>query len=334
MRAALREARRALGRTSPNPAVGAVLVHRGKVISRGHHERPGGPHAEVRCLTSLPRSAPARATLYVTLEPCSTVGKTGRCTDAIIRAGISHVVVGAVDPNPKHHGRGLAALRRAGISVRLGVLADECRGLNEAFNKWVVTRRPFVVAKCGMSLDGRLTRPPGAERWITSAASRRDAQKLRAQVDAILVGGETIRTDDPRLTVRPARSVHQPWRVILTKSGKLPPRSRVLRDRFKARTIVYRNRSLDSVLQELGRKEVLSVLIEGGGRLLGQALDEGLIDKIQIYLGPIFTGGPVPAFAGRGADSTQSALRLERLSYTRIGHDVRVMGYPAGAQNE
>lgn len=334
MGAALREARRAIGRTSPNPTVGAALVHRGKIISRGYHERPGGPHAEVRCLTSLPGSVPAGSILYVTLEPCSTVGKTGRCTDAIIRAGISHVVVGAVDPNPKHQGRGLAALRRAGISVRLGVLADECRGLNEAFNKWVVTRRPFVIAKCGMSLDGRLTRPPGAERWITSAASRRDAQKLRAQIDAILVGGETIRTDDPRLTVRPARSVHQPWRVILTKSGKLPPRSRVLRDRFKARTIVYRNRSLESVLQELGRKQVLSVLIEGGGRLLGQALDEGLIDKIQIYLGPIFTGGPVPAFAGRGADSTQSALRLERLSYTRIGHDVRVMGYPEGAGNE
>jgi diaminohydroxyphosphoribosylaminopyrimidine deaminase/5-amino-6-(5-phosphoribosylamino)uracil reductase len=272
--------------------------------------------------------------LYVTLEPCSTIGKTGRCTEAIIRAAVSQVVVGAVDPNPKHNGRGLAALRRAGIAVRSGVLADECGGLNEGFNKWVLTGRPFVIAKCGMSLDGRLTRPPGAGRWMTSAASRRDAQKLRAQVDAILVGGETIRQDDPRLTVRTVRRAPRPWRVVLTKSGKLPPRSRVFRDRYKARTIVYRNRSLNSVLRALGRKEVLSVLIEGGGKLLGQALDEGLIDKIQIYIAPTFTGGPVAAFAGRGADSTPSALRLERLSYTRIGYDVRVTGYPVGARDE
>jgi diaminohydroxyphosphoribosylaminopyrimidine deaminase / 5-amino-6-(5-phosphoribosylamino)uracil reductase len=209
MRAALREARRALGRTSPNPAVGAVLVHRGKIISRGYHERPGGPHGEVRCLTSLSGPVPAGSTLYVTLEPCSTVGKTGRCTDAIMRAGVAHVVVGAVDPNPRHNGRGVAALRRAGISVRLGVLESECRCLNEGFNKWVATRRPFVIAKCGMSLDGRLTQAAGSGRWMTSAASRRDAQQVRAQVDALLVGAETIRTDDPRLTVRVARPANQ-----------------------------------------------------------------------------------------------------------------------------
>lgn len=329
MRVAIREARRGAGWTSPNPAVGAVLVSGGRVVSRGYHEQPGGPHAEIRCLTARRRPLAAGSTLYVTLEPCSTVGKTGPCTEAIIQAGIHRVVIGAVDPNPKHQGRGLATLERAGIEVRFGVLGDECRDLNEGFNKWVVSRRPFVVAKCGMSLDGRLTLPPDGSRWITSVAARRDAQELRAQVDAILVGAGTIRADNPRLTVRGAAKAKQPWRVILTRSGKLPPRSRVFSDRFKGKTIVYRNKSLKRVLMDLGRKEVLSVMIEGGGDVLGQALDLGLIDKLQVYLGPVLAGGPVVAFAGRGAASTQTAVRLARLSFTKIGHDVRIIGYPA-----
>ena len=329
MSMAIREARKGEGRTSPNPIVGAVLVAENKVLARGHHERFGGPHAEVRCLSQVGNSLPAGATLYVTLEPCSTVGKTGRCTDAIIRSGVSTVVVGAVDPNPLHKGRGLAALDRAGVTVRSGVLGTECTGLNETFNKWIVSRQPFVIAKCGMSLDGRLTQSPRNSRWITSAAARRDAQELRAQVDAIIVGAETVRQDDPRLTVRGVKDAKQPWRVILTKSGKLPSRSRVFRDRFKDRTLVYRNKSMRAVLADLGKKEVLAVLIEGGGDILGQALDSGLIDKVQVYLGPIFTGGPVLAFGARGASSTQTATRLTRLSYDRIGDDVRVIGYVA-----
>jgi diaminohydroxyphosphoribosylaminopyrimidine deaminase/5-amino-6-(5-phosphoribosylamino)uracil reductase len=211
--------------------------------------------------------------------------------------------------------------------VRAKVLEGECTQLNEAFNKWIVSRQPFVIAKCGMSLDGRLTRPPRNGRWITSAASRRDAQRLRAQVDAIIVGAETIRQDNPRLTVRGIKNARQPWRVVLTRSGKLPRASRVLRDRLKDKTLVYRNKSLRSVLADLGRKDVLSVMIEGGGDILGQALDGGLIDKVQIYLGPIFTGGPVLAFGARGASSTQTATRLRELSYERIGGDLRVTGY-------
>jgi diaminohydroxyphosphoribosylaminopyrimidine deaminase/5-amino-6-(5-phosphoribosylamino)uracil reductase len=259
------------------------------------------------------------------------VGKTGRCTDAIIQSGVSTVVVGAVDANPLHKGRGLTALERAGILVRAGILDAECTRLNEAFNKWIMSRRPFVIAKCGMSLDGRLTQPPRNGKWITSAASRRDAQRLRAQVDAIIVGAETVRQDNPRLTVRGIKGARQPWRVILTRSGKLPPASRVLRDRLKDRTLVYRNKSLRSVLADLGKKNVLSVVIEGGGQILGQALDSGLIDKVQIYLGPIFTGGPVLAFGGRGASSTQTATRLRELTYERIGSDLRVTGYVARA---
>jgi len=328
MRTALREARRGLGLTSPNPAVGAVLTAGEKIIGRAFHERAGGPHAEIKCLEQVAGPLPKDATLYVTLEPCSTAGQTGPCTDAIVRAGVGTVVVGAIDVNPRHNGRGIATLRKAGIEVRSGVLSEECSDLNESFNKWILTGQPFVIAKCGMSLDGRLTRPPHEPRWITNARARRDAQVLRSEVDAILVGAETVRADNPRLTVRGITDANQPWRVVLTRSGSLPDGARLFRDRFKEKTIVYRKKSLPSVLRDLGKKRVTSVLIEGGGSILGQALDSGLVDKVQIYLGSIFTGGPIIAFGGRGASSTKTAVRLTRLSYAKFGDHVRVIGYP------
>src|SRR6266511_1470509 len=198
MRAALNEAKKALGQTSPNPAVGAVLVVDNRIVAKGHHREAGCEHAEVECLRNFAPPVPARATLYVTLEPCSTEGRTAPCTDAILQAGIRNVVVGAIDVNPRHSGKGIVQLRNAGVSVRQGVLADDCAQINEAFNKWIVTGHPFVIAKCGMSLDGRLTRPAGESRWITGPSARRHAHQLRAEVDAILVGAETVRVDNPR----------------------------------------------------------------------------------------------------------------------------------------
>ncbi len=329
MRAALTEARRGLGLTSPNPAVGAVLVLGGKVAARGHHRRAGAPHAEVECLTRFGRTIPKSATLYVTLEPCSTTGKTGPCTNAIIDAGVKRLVVGTLDPNPKHAGRGIDRLKKAGIDVRVGVLAEECCELNEIYNKWIQTGVPFVIAKCGMSLDGRLTAPPSESQWLTSAASRRDAHRLRARVDAILVGAETIRADNPRLTVRGHPGAKQPWRIVLSRSGKLSRPARILTDRFAARTRIYGPTKLDTLLRELGAREITSVLIEGGGDILGQALDQEVIDKIQIYVAPILTGGPTAAFGGAGAASTASAYRLGRILYEKIGADICVIGYPA-----
>jgi diaminohydroxyphosphoribosylaminopyrimidine deaminase / 5-amino-6-(5-phosphoribosylamino)uracil reductase len=329
MRMAIVEARKGEGQTSPNPMVGAVLTLGDKVLARAYHQRAGEPHAEVRCLAALGRSVPRQATLYVTLEPCSSIGKTGRCTDAIIRAGVSTVVIGAIDPNPQHNGRGIKALQSAGISVRVGVLCNDCMNLNEAFNKWIVSQMPLVIAKCGMSLDGRLTRPPRESPWLTSAAARRDGRRLRATVDAVMIGAETARKDNPRLTVRGGTKKAQPWRVILTRSGNLPRGHRVFTDREKHRTLVYRTQPLKAVLRDLGKKKILSVLIEGGGDVLGQALDARLIDKVQIYIGPLLTGGPVLAFGGRGAASTQSALRLDPISYDRIGDNIRVIAYPA-----
>ncbi len=327
MQAALREARRGIGLTSPNPAVGAVLVLSQAIVARGHHRRAGAPHAEVECLTQFGRTVPKSATLYVTLEPCSTTGRTGPCTNAIIDAGVKKLVIGALDPNPSHAGRGIDRLKKAGISVRVGVLSDECCALNESYNKWIQTGLPFVIAKCGMSLDGRLTAPPRESRWLTSSASRRDARRLRAQVDAILVGAETVRADNPRLTVRGQRGARQPKRIVLSRSGRLPLKARIFTDRFAADTTVYGNTDLKTLLQELGSRKITSVLIEGGGEVLGQALDQQLIDKIQLYLAPLFTGGPKIAFPGGGVGSTQEALRLTQIRYEKIGPDVCVTGY-------
>jgi diaminohydroxyphosphoribosylaminopyrimidine deaminase/5-amino-6-(5-phosphoribosylamino)uracil reductase len=327
MRAALDEAKKALGLTSPNPAVGAVLVVDERIVSKGHHREAGRAHAEIECLRNFRAPVPPSARLYVTLEPCSTAGRTGPCTDAIIRARVKNVVIGATDVNPRHCGKGVLGLRNAGIKVREGICAEECMRLNETFNKWIVTGRPFVIAKCGMSLDGRLTRPTSEPRSITSYAARRDAHQLRARVDAVLVGAETVRSDNPRLTVRGVRGARQPWRVVLTRSGRLPRQGFLFSDKFAARTLIYQRKPLTAVLKDLGKRGITSVMIEGGGEVLGEAIDKRLIDKVQIYLGPILTGGPVIAFPGKGSNKTAEALRLSDVEFERIGESIRVAGY-------
>ncbi len=328
MRTALNEAKKALGQTSPNPAVGAILVIDNRIVAKGHHRGAGRDHAEIECLRDFAAPVPAQATLYVTLEPCSTAGRTAPCTDAILKAGVRSVVVGARDVNPRHSGKGIMQLRNAGVTVREGILADDCARLNEAFNKWIVSGRPFVIAKCGMSLDGRLTRPAGEPRWITGRSARRHAHELRARVDAILVGAETVRVDNPRLTVRGMRRARQPWRVVLTRSGKLPRRAHLFSDRLASRTLISKGKSLATVLKNLGKRGITSVLIEGGGEVLGQAVNARLIDKVQVYLGPILTGGPVIAFPGRGAENALNGLRLRDVSYQRIGQSICITGYP------
>ena len=334
MRVALAEAKKGLGHTSPNPAVGAALVIGNRIVAKEHHREAGRAHAEAACLHNFGRRVPPGATLYVTLEPCSTRGRTGACTEAIIKAGVRKVVIGALDVNPQHGGRAIRELQNAGVRVRAGVLAEQCARLNEAFNKWIVTRQPFVIAKCGMSLDGRLSRRQGEPRWITGAVARRHAHALRAEVDAIIIGAETLRTDNPKLTVRGLGPARQPWRVVVTRSGKLPRKAHLFSDRWSQRTLVYRRMPLAAVLRDLGRQEIVSALIEGGGQVLGEALDGGLIDKLQIYLGPIFTGGPVCAFAGRGTDLTKNAAHLAHADYTRLGQNVCITGYPQLRKND
>jgi diaminohydroxyphosphoribosylaminopyrimidine deaminase/5-amino-6-(5-phosphoribosylamino)uracil reductase len=268
----------------------------------------------------------------VTLEPCSTHGRTPPCVDAIIRAGLRRVVIGAIDPNPAHAGRGIDLLHAAGIVVTTGVLEAECRELNAAFNHWIVTKMPFVIAKTGMSLDGRLTRPPGEGQWITNPAARADARKLRAEVDAILIGAQTLRTDNPRLTARGIPGARQPWRVIVGRSGALPKDAHVFTDAHRERTLVFRGKSLRSVLRELGRRQITSVLIEGGMRVLGEAFDRRLVQRVQFYVAPLLCGGPVVAIGGRGAGSTAESVRVRNVRYDRIGDNLRLTGeveYPA-----
>ncbi len=326
MRLALEEARRGLGRTSPNPAVGAVIVKGARVLSRGYHRAAGRPHAEIEALRALPSPDAARGTtLYVTLEPCSTRGRTPACTDAIARHGFARVVYGATDPNPAHAGRADALLAAHGIPVTRGVLAAECTALNLAWNHWITTRRPWVIAKCGLSLDGRISSHPES-RWITNAESRADAMQLRAGVDAILIGAGTARTDDPRLTIRGLTGARQPWRVVVTNSGRLPATLRLFTDRHRDRTLVFRKEPLDAVLRTLGAMDVTSVLIEGGGATLGEAFDAGLVNEVVFYFAPQLLGGPVPAVGGRGVGRNEDALRLRDVTYTRLGDDVRVRG--------
>jgi diaminohydroxyphosphoribosylaminopyrimidine deaminase / 5-amino-6-(5-phosphoribosylamino)uracil reductase len=328
MRLALAEAKRGVGLTSPNPAVGALLVANGRVIAHGYHERAGCDHAEIKCLKQLRGTVPKDTTLYVTLEPCSTTGRTPPCTEAIVAAGIRNVVIGTIDPNPRHSGRAIEQLRRSDVRVQVGVLANDCAEINEAFNKWIQTGSPFVIAKCGMSLDGRLTRPPNEPRWLTNAASRRHARRLRAQVDAVLIGAETLRQDDPRLTVRNGKNTKQPWRIVLSRSRKLPRDARLFTDRFAARTLVYAAQPIRQVLEDLGRRQIISVLVEGGGEILGQALEARVIDKVQIYLAPMITGGPVLAFPDKGAALTAEALPLIKMTFEKFGADVCITGYP------
>ncbi len=326
MRAALREARRGLGHTSPNPAVGAVIVRGERIVARGFHRAAGKPHAEIEAIGALKNESLSQgATIYVTLEPCSTHGRTPPCVDAIVRAGFARVVIGAIDPNPAHAGRGVELLQAAGIEVIAGILEEECCELNVAFNKWIVTGMPFVIAKAALSLDGRLTRPPGEGQWLSSAASRADAHKLRASVDAILVGAGTVRADNPRLTVRGVKGARQPWRVVLAGKHSLPKDAHVFTDEHRARTLVFCGKTLRAVLRELGRKRITSVLIEGGGAVLGEAFDRRLVDRVQFYITPILCGGP-DVIGGRGAGSTLESLVLKNPRYAKIGSDVRVTG--------
>ena len=326
MRAALDEAVKGKGCTHPNPAVGAVVVKGGRILARGWHHAAGCPHAEVEALRGLEKISDARgATLYVTLEPCSTHGRTPPCTQAIIDAGIHRVVYGARDPNPKHAGRADRIFKKAGVNVKRGVSGKECTGLNEAWNKWISTGVPFVVAKAGMSLDGCIASPPG-RRWITSEESRLDAMRLRAGCGAVLVGGETVRADNPRLTVRGMEGAPQPLRVVWTRTGKLPPTSHLFTDGFRDKTLVYKNTPLLKVLKDLGKQGVEKVLIEGGGRTLGEAFDRGLVDRVVFYVAPVLIGGGIPAISGRGAGSNEAGLRLEDVTYSQIGPDLKIAG--------
>jgi diaminohydroxyphosphoribosylaminopyrimidine deaminase / 5-amino-6-(5-phosphoribosylamino)uracil reductase len=296
MQVALEAAKEGRGRTSPNPMVGAVIVSaEGECLGVGRHFQAGGPHAEVDALAAVAegnRGKLSGATIYVTLEPCSTQGRTPPCTDAIQRAGISRVVYAMEDPNPAHAGRAQTILQNAGIKVAVGAGEVAAKQLLAAWTHFITTGRPYVIAKAGMSVDGRIARRAGEGQWLTNPESRRDAMELRVAVDAILVGAETVRQDDPALTVRgPAATWKvQPWRVILTRTGSLPEDCKVLNDAHEERTLMWPGKSLPAVLEELGKLGVVTLLIEGGGQVFGEAFTSDLVDEFHVYMAPMICG--------------------------------------------
>jgi diaminohydroxyphosphoribosylaminopyrimidine deaminase/5-amino-6-(5-phosphoribosylamino)uracil reductase len=250
MRLALRLARKARGATSPNPMVGAVLVKGGQIIGRGWHHRAGTPHAEIEALGDAQRKghSPRGATLYVTLEPCCTHGRTPPCTDAILAAGVRKVIVGATDPNPRHRGRAFRILKRAGLGIEADVLADACTSLNEAFNHWIIHRTPFVTIKAAMTLDGKIATAAGESKWITGPEARAYGMSLRAGADAVLVGINTVLADDPSLTFRASRKTAIPAknyrlrRIVLDAQARTPLTARVADDEYAALTTVVVSR--------------------------------------------------------------------------------------------
>lgn len=332
---ALVEARRGIGLTAPNPPVGAVVVADGEVVlGTGWHRRAGSAHAEVEALQAAIAahgSAAVRgSTLYVTLEPCSTHGRTPPCCEAIVAAGIARVVYAVTDPSPAHAGRADQWLGKAGIEVVRSVGGKDGEALLRPFAKRVTTGIPWVITKLAVSLDGRITRPTGEPRWLSSPEAREDAHRLRAEVDAIVVGAETVRADDPALTIRGAAASErpgkpQPWRVVVTRSGRLPSGARVLTDAHRDRTLVVAgSESLASMLQDLGARGCNAVLVEGGGELVGEFVASGLADEAVVYVAPIWCGaGTRPA---TGSAVLDAARRLEELTVTRLGPDVRFRG--------
>ena len=359
MALALRLACRSEGQTSPNPPVGALIVKGGRVVGWGWHRRAGAPHAEVDAL----RRAGSRArggTLYVTLEPCRHSGRTGPCCDAILAAGIARVVIGAKDPNPITDGRGIARLRRMGVRVVTGVGAPEAERLIEPFRKAMITGLPFVVAKAAQSLDGKIAARSGQSRWITSRSARRLGRAWRARLDAILVGIDTVLTDDPLLRARAGRRRRgRPLKIIVDSRLRTPLSARCLSSESPAPTVIAttvratakaaalarrgaevvalparRGRvPLARLFRLLVRRGIHSVLIEGGGEVLAGALAERLVDRIVFFVAPLLIGGrgSPGSVGGPGVPRLSQAVRLKHLMCTRVGPDLCVeadVAYP------
>jgi diaminohydroxyphosphoribosylaminopyrimidine deaminase/5-amino-6-(5-phosphoribosylamino)uracil reductase len=351
MRMALGLARKGAGRTSPNPMVGALLVRGRRIVATGFHQRAGGAHAEIVALKRAGARAKG-ATLYINLEPCNHFGRTPPCADAVIRAGVKRVVVGLADPNPLVSGSGIRKLRRTGIQVEVGLLREECLRLNEAFCKYITRRLPFVILKLAASLDGKIATSTGDSRWITGEPARRYVHSLRNQVDAVLVGAGTVIADDPQLTCR-ISSGRNPLRVIVDGRFRIPTTARLLREPGKTivvtgpRALLRKVRAIERrgaevwrfplsdgavpfapLLRELGKREIVSVMIEGGATTAGRALAEKVVDKVCFFYAPKIIGGDGMAMiAPFGVRKMSHSRRINRIEVARVGKDFLVTGY-------
>jgi diaminohydroxyphosphoribosylaminopyrimidine deaminase/5-amino-6-(5-phosphoribosylamino)uracil reductase len=357
MKEALRQAGKGLGRTSPNPAVGAVVVRDGMVAASGFHRKAGLPHAEVEALNRL-GNATARDVLYVTLEPCNHQGRTPPCTEAIISSGIRRVVIGMEDPNPDVAGGGCRRLREAGIEVITGVLEPQCQRLNEAFVTYVTRKRPFVALKSALTLDGWTATSTGHAKWITNERSRQFVHRLRDRYDAVLVGIGTVLADNPRLTTRLRRGRgRDPKRIVIDTRLRIPPDADLLHQESSAETMLVAGEGVPAARQEafrmagvslvtcatrsgkidlralmniLAQMQLTSILVEGGAGIAGSLVRDRLVDKFYVFLAPKLMGGDdgVPLASGPGPVTMDGCLSLEELRLRRFDGDILIEGYP------
>ena len=355
MRLALRLACKAQGRTSPNPLVGAVVVKDNVVISRGYHQKAGGPHAEALALKKVGTVAKG-ATLYVTLEPCSHTDKrTPPCCPLVIQSGVKRVVVAMIDPNPRVSGKGIRALRKAGIEVETGILEAEATSLNEAFIKHITTGLPFVTLKIAQTLDGKIATASGESQWITGEEARAEGRKLRDRNDAILVGINTVLKDDPALTTRLLRG-KDPLRVIVDTHARIPLHAKVLTQKSGARTIVAVGKGaaqskikklqacgaevltvrtmqgrvdLRDLMRKLGKRELMSVLVEGGAEINASVIKSGIADKAVLFIAPLLMTGKdsLCSLGGVSPSRLGQAVRLTRVTSQFVGQDLMITGY-------
>jgi len=358
---ALSLAELALGYTSPNPAVGAVVVKDGLVVGLGHTQPPGSAHAEVMALQQASDRARG-ATMYVTLEPCCFQGRTPACTKAIIDAGISEIHIALLDPNPLVAGKGLRELNEAGIKTVVGEYEENARETNEGYIKFITTGVPFVIAKFAMSLDGKIATQKGDSKWISGEGSRNFVHHLRHTVDAIMVGAGTVIADDPQLSARgcsgkAGKTKLQPLRVIVDGEGRTPLSARLFKE--PGRTLITVSKPFDTkkvsdfkkagaevvelsaeqgmidlieLLNVLGKRQVTSILVEGGSKLFGSLFDRGLVDKVLAFISPIIIGGDEAksAVGGNGVDKVAQAFHLSRVKVSEFGEDVLISGYLGG----
>ncbi|OQW34245.1 MAG: riboflavin biosynthesis protein RibD [Nitrospira sp. SG-bin1] len=360
MTLALRLAEKGQGTTSPNPMVGAVVVRQDKIVGRGFHLRPGTPHAEIPALRQAGKQTQG-ATLYVTLEPCCHLKKrTPPCVPEILRARVRRVVIAMQDPNPSVRGKGIAALRRAGLSVTVGVARSKAEELNKAYCHWIQTGRPYVTLKAGMTLDGKVATASGESRWITGELSRREVHQLRGSMDAVLVGVGTVLIDDPALTARTGTGLdklasRQPLRIVVDSLLRTPLKAHILTQQDKAKTIIAttpaapavrrsqfqkkvielltlpvdrRRVSLSALLQELGRRGITSLLLEGGSEINAAMLKAKLVDHIRLYVAPLLLGGQNAkgVIGGESPARLGGAIALRHVITRFVGNDVVVEG--------
>lgn len=358
MREAIRQARKGLGRTSPNPPVGCVIVRGGVIVSRGYHREAGGPHAEVDALRNLHGRARKGDTLYVTLEPCNHHGRTPPCTEAILTSGIRRVVVGARDPNPRVVGGGIRYLEEKGLEVTSGVLEPECLRLIESFRKHSLTGLPFVAAKSALTLDGWTATSTGHSKWITGERARAQVHRMRGMADAVMVGVGTVLADDPSLTVRlKGWGGRNPLRVVVDTHLRIDPSASVLKGCERAPTLIVSGESVSAerrsmlekpgiatmvcpetngkvdlavMLRRLGEMSVTSVLLEGGSTLMGAMIREKRIDKFYLFHAPKILGGGdgIPMASGPGTTKIDQCVRLKHVHSRWFGEDLLIEGYP------